>query len=186
MGRTREEEDARGRLGLAVRILEEGMSPALIPGGESDIGFALRGARSGKDVAGVEGGIGKKEGTVRASGGVAFGKSDEVARVLLTAMRTDPAIRSAAVIRFSPAILGVLRDLLLEICEFDRSREPPGVSTMDWGVASCCRDGVPDVIFDRGAPGKEARIRLLGEDPVAVAQTIVAVSRRLPEESEIG
>jgi hydroxymethylpyrimidine/phosphomethylpyrimidine kinase len=181
MGRAEEEEEVRGRLGLAVKILEEGMSPALVPDGGSDIGYALRGARTGKDVAGVDGGIGKVKGAVRGPGGVTFGKRGEVARVVLTAMRTDPGIRSAAVIRFSPAILGILEDLLLEICEFDRSREPPGVSTMDWGVAFCCRDGVPDVIFDRGAPGKEARIRLLGEDPVTVAQTLVAASRRLPQ-----
>jgi predicted fused transcriptional regulator/phosphomethylpyrimidine kinase len=83
------------------------------------------------------------------------------------------------VIHCSPAILTILEDLLLEICEFDRAREPPGVSTMDWGVASCCREGVPDVIFDRGAPGKAPLIRILGEEPVSVARTIVAVSHRL-------
>ena len=186
MGRAEEEEEVRGRLELAVRILEQGMSPSLVPEGGSEIGYALRGARTGKDVAGVDGGIGQGKRAVRASGGVAFGKSEEATRVVLTAMRTDPAIRSAALIRFSPALLEVLKDLLLEICEFDRSREPPGVSTMDWGVAFCCRDGVPDAIFDRGAPGKEARIRLLGEDPVTVAQTIVAVSRRFPEGSGRG
>jgi hydroxymethylpyrimidine/phosphomethylpyrimidine kinase len=95
-------------------------------------------------------------------------------------MRTDPAIRSAAEIRFTPAVPAILEDLLLETCELDRSREAPGVSTMDWGVASCCRDGIPDAIFDRGAPGKEGLVRILAEDPVAVAQVIVAVSNRLP------
>jgi hydroxymethylpyrimidine/phosphomethylpyrimidine kinase len=105
-----------------------------------------------------------------------------VARVVLTALRTDPAIRSAAEIRFTPDVLVILEDLLLETCEFDRSREPPGVSTMDWGVASCCRDGVPDAIFDRGAPGKEGLVRILAEDPVTVAHTIVALSNRLPRE----
>ena len=179
MGRREEEGEARGRLELAVKILAEGMSPALVPGSGSNIGYALRGARTGEDVAGVEGGIVKKGRTVHPSGGVAFGAGGGIARIVLTAMRTDPEIRSAAEIRFAPSILAVLEDLLLEICEFDRSREPPGVSTMDWGVASCCRDGVPDAIFDRGAPGKEPLIRLLGEEPVTVAQTIVAASHRL-------
>jgi hydroxymethylpyrimidine/phosphomethylpyrimidine kinase len=126
----------------------------------------------------------RRGGQVHPSAGVAFGEGKAVARVVLTAMRTDPEIRSAAVIRFTPTILAIVGDLLLEVCEFDRSREPPGVSTMDWGVASCCRDGVPDVVFDRGAPGKEALVRVLGEDPVKVARIVVTVGHRLPESLE--
>jgi predicted fused transcriptional regulator/phosphomethylpyrimidine kinase len=183
MGRREEEEEVRGMLELAVGILTGGMSPALLPVTGSNIGYALRGARRPEDVAGIAGGIVKRGGSVRPAGDVAFGADGGVGRVVLTAMRTDPEIRSGAVIRFTPAVLGLLEDLLLETCEFDRSREPPGVSTMDWGVASCCRDGVPDAIFDRGAPGKEGLIRILGEGPVRVAQTIIAVSRRLPEGS---
>ncbi|MGA2934993.1 MAG: thiamine-phosphate synthase family protein [Methanomicrobiales archaeon] len=174
-----EEGEVRGRLELAVKILAEGMSPSLVPVTGADIGYALRGARTRNDVAGIEGGIVKMGGGVHPSGGVTFGAGEVVARVVLTALRTDPAIRSAAVIRYSPATIAVLEALLLEICEFDRAREPPGVSTMDWGVASCCREGVPDVIFDRGAAGREPLIRILGEEPVSVAQTIVAVSHRL-------
>jgi predicted fused transcriptional regulator/phosphomethylpyrimidine kinase len=83
------------------------------------------------------------------------------------------------VIGYSAAAIAILEDLLLEICEFDRAREPPGVSTMEWGVAFCCREGVPDVIFDRGSQGREPLIRILAEEPVSVAQTIVAVSHRV-------
>jgi len=179
VGRAEEEREVVELLLQAVRILEDGMSAALLPGGGSPLGYAFRGARRPEDVAGVAGGLVREDGRVRPSGGISFGAGEGAARVVLTAMRTDPEIRSAAGIRFSPGILGVLEDLLLEICEFDRSREPPGISTMDWGVAFCCRDGVPDAIFDRGAPGKEGLIRILGEDPVKVARTIVAVSRRL-------
>jgi len=179
MARRDEEEEVRGRLGLAVKILEEEMSPALIPAGGANIGYALRGARAGTDVAGVQGGIVNSGERVRPQGGVTFGAAGDVARVVLTVMRTDPGIRSAAGIRFSPALLTILEDLLLEICGFDRAGEPPGVSTMDWGIASCCREGVPDVIFDRGAPGKEPLVRILGEEPVSVAQTIVAAGHRL-------
>jgi hydroxymethylpyrimidine/phosphomethylpyrimidine kinase len=183
VGRREEEAVVRDRLGRAVQILARGMSPALLTGTGSDIVYALPGARRPGDICGIEGGIVKGGSTVRASGRMAFGTGGGVAGVVLTAMRTDPEIRSAAVIRFSPAILAALEDLLLEVCGFDRSREPPGVSTMDWGVASCCRNGVPDVIFDRGAPGKEGLVRILGEDPVTVARTIASVSSRLPQGS---
>jgi len=179
MVRRDEEGEVRGRLELAVKILEEEMSPVLVPGSGSNIGYALRGARTPEDIAGVKGGIMKTALGVQMAGGVTFGGSESVARVVLTAMRTDPEIRSAAVIGYSAAAIAILEDLLLEICEFDRAREAPGVSTMDWGVASCCREGVPDVIFDRGAQGREPLIRILGEEPVSIAQTIVAVSHRV-------
>jgi thiamine-phosphate diphosphorylase len=180
MGRAEEEAEVKGRLGLAVKVLADGMSPVLLPAAGANIGYALRGARGPGDVAAIQGGIAREGAGVRLSGSIAFGADAGVARVVITAMRTDPEIRSAAVIRFSPAILAALGDLLLETCSFDRAREPPGVSTMEWGVAFCCRDGVPDAIYDRGAPGKEGLIRILGEDPVQVARTIVAVSSRLP------
>jgi len=179
LARKEEEEEVRGKLGLAVKILAEEMSPSLIPAAGSNICYALSGARAPDHIAAVQGGFVKADGRVRPAGGVAFGVAGDVARVVLTAMRSDPGIRSAAVIGYSAEVLAILEDLLLETCEFDRSREPPGVSTMDWGVASCCRDGVPDVIFDRGAAGREPLIRLLGEEPVPVAQTIVAISHRI-------
>jgi hydroxymethylpyrimidine/phosphomethylpyrimidine kinase len=179
MARREEEEEVRGKLELAVKILAEEMLPSLVPGGGANIGYALRGARTREDVAGVQGGIVNTGSKVQPAGGVTFGAAESVARVVLTAMRTDPQIRSAAVIGYSMTAIAILEDLLLEICEFDRTRDPPGLSTMDWGVAFCCREGVPDVIFDRGAAGKEPLIRILGEEPVSVAQTIVAVSHRI-------
>ncbi|HVN66324.1 MAG TPA: thiamine-phosphate synthase family protein [Methanomicrobiales archaeon] len=177
MGRM--EEEVKDRLGAAVRLLAGEMSPALIPSAGAEIGYALVGARGPGDVATIRERIVKKGGGVHIPGDIAFGAGVEVARIVITAMRTDPGIRSAAVIRFSPAILAVIEDLLLETCSFDRTKEPPGVSTMDWGVAFCCRDGVPDAVYDRGAPGKEGLVRLFGEEPVHVARTIISISGRL-------
>jgi hydroxymethylpyrimidine/phosphomethylpyrimidine kinase len=179
MGRKEEEVEVRGRLEAAVKVLAEGMSPALLPSAGAEMGYALAGARGPGDVATLRGGIVRRKAGVHPSGGIAFGAGEGVARVVITAMRADPDIRSAAIIRFSPAILGAIGDLLLETCGFERSREPPGVSTMDWGVAFCCRDGVPDAIYDRGAPGKEGLVRILADEPVHIARTVVAVSSRL-------
>jgi thiamine-phosphate diphosphorylase len=176
MGRREEEADVKERLELAVEILVEGITPALLPAAGANIGYALPGARIPGDVAAIRGGIVADGGMLRSPDATAFGGDEGVARVILTAMRADPEIRSAAVIRFSPEALGVVGDLLLEACGFDRAKEPPGVSTMDWGVASCCRDGVPDAIFDHGAPGREGLIRILGEEPVAVAKKVLQIS----------
>ncbi|HNL86097.1 MAG TPA: thiamine-phosphate synthase family protein, partial [Methanoregulaceae archaeon] len=95
-----------------------------------------------------------------------------------TAMKFDPGVRSAANIRFTPEIIGIIEDLLLETCSFDREREPPGTRTMDWGVAFCCRSGVPDVIFDRGAVGKEPMVRILAEHPAEIVAIIRRISTR--------
>jgi predicted fused transcriptional regulator/phosphomethylpyrimidine kinase len=176
-------EDAReavlALLQAAVGQLEQTMHAGLIPEVGTNIAYALPDARERDDVAAVEGRIVRLGDRPFPVGPVAFGASDHIATVVLTAMRFDPSIRSAANIRFSPELIAVLEDLFLEICSFDRTREPPGVRTMDWGVASCCRNGVPDIIFDRGAVGKEPMVRILAEKPVDVAAIIGRISTRI-------
>ncbi len=167
------------RMDQAVTLLAERMDARLIPEVGMNIVYALPDARSKDDVAGVLGRIVRLGDRVHPVGEIAFGASDHVARIVLTAMRFNPQVRSAANIRFSEAILPELENLLFEVCSFDRAKEPPGVQTMDWGVASCCREGVPDVIYDRGAVGKEPMIRIFAEDPVMVAQNILKLSNRI-------
>lgn len=174
-----EREKVVKRLEEAVGLLAERMDARLIPEVGMNVVYALPDARSREDVAGVMGRIVRLGDRVHPVGEIAFGASDHMARVVLTAMRFDPRIRSAANIRFSDEIVSKLTDLLFEVRSFDRGKEPPGVQTMDWGVASCCREGVPDVIYDRGAVGKEPMIRLLGEDPVTVAQNVLKLSNRI-------
>jgi hydroxymethylpyrimidine/phosphomethylpyrimidine kinase len=94
-------------------------------------------------------------------------------------MKFDPTMRSAATLRFSKNTLMVIESLLLDCASFDRAQEPPGISTMDWGVASCCKDGVPDVCYDCGGTGKEAIVRILGENPIGVTNNIIMISNRI-------
>ncbi|NYT06040.1 MAG: phosphomethylpyrimidine kinase [Methanomicrobiales archaeon] len=176
-----EREEIESRLSYAVSLIQEGMHPACIPEVGMNIVYALPDAREPGDVAGVMGRIVRLGSAVHPVGGIAFGASDHIARIVLTAMRFDPAVRSAANIRFSERAVELLRDMMLEVRSFDRTAEPPGVKTMDWGVAQCCRDGVPDVIFDRGAIGKEPMIRLLGDDPVTLAHNILMLSGRIKD-----
>lgn len=167
------------RLGEAVSLLITGIHPCLIPEVGSNIVYAVKGARDPGDVAAVAGRIVNLQGKPHPVGAVAFGASNHVARVVLTAMKCDPAIRSAANVRYHPAVIRIIEDLFFDICSFDRAKEPPGIATMDWGVAFCCKGGVPDIIYDRGAVGKEAMIRFLGENPSDVANNIIKVSTRI-------
>jgi hydroxymethylpyrimidine/phosphomethylpyrimidine kinase len=162
----------------AVKELVSSMDPGLIPEVGSNIAYALPGARDKDEVAAVQGRIVRLSGKVHPVGPEDFGASDHVARIVLTAMKFDPAIRCAANIRYSPEIIRIIEDLLLETCSFDRAGEPPGTRTMDWGVAFCCRSGVPDVIFDRGAVGKEPMVRILAQDPAEVVAIISRISNR--------
>jgi predicted fused transcriptional regulator/phosphomethylpyrimidine kinase len=177
-----ERQMVRDRLTEAVSELVKYMDPRLIPEVGTNIVYALPKAREISDVAGVEGRMVRKKGFVHPVGGIEFGASDHMARAALTAMKYEPSIRSVANIRFSEETLNIMDEMMLEICEFNRSTEPPGFQTMDWGVASCCKAGVPDAIFDRGALGKEAMIRIFGEDPVAVAKIIARISVRCRNE----
>jgi thiamine-phosphate diphosphorylase len=163
----------------AVGELSRSMDAALIPEVGSNIAYALPDARDKDDVAAVEGRIVRLSGKPHPVGPVGFGASDHVARIVLTAMKFDPRIRSAANIRYTPEIIRIIEDLLLETCSFDRGNEPPGICTMDWGVAFCCRSGVPDVIFDRGAVGIEPMVRILAQDPDEVVAIIGRISNRL-------
>jgi predicted fused transcriptional regulator/phosphomethylpyrimidine kinase len=179
MGSDKEQEIVLKTLNHAVSLLVEHMDPSLIPEVGSNIVYAIPGADDPADVAGVFGRIVSLRGHVHPVGEIGFGASDHVARIALTAMRFDPSVRSAANIRFSETAVELLRSLLFDVCEFDRTKEPAGVKTMDWGVAFCCKEGVPDAIVDRGAVGKEPMIRILGEDPERVARNIIKLSGRI-------
>lgn len=172
-------EEVINELTIALEKLRRGMDARLIPEVGSNLVYALPGARDPGDVAGVEGRIVRLRGSIHPVGEVAFGASDHIARIVLTAMRFDPEVRSAANVRFSDTLAKLLEELSFDLCWFDRTQEPPGISTMDWGVASCCKDHVPDSIIDRGAVGKEPMIRILGPDPMSVTNTIVMLSSRI-------
>ncbi len=168
-----------GRLESAIEQLQNSLDPRLIPSEGLCFVYAIGGARDPGGVTGIPGRIISKGNNVLSRGSVAFGTEDTGSRIILTAMKFDPAVRSAAILRFSPAIIAALKKMFLECCSFDRMREPEGLPTMDWGVASCCRDGVPDVIFDTGTPDKAAVVRLFGENPDAVVNNIIILSNRI-------
>jgi len=168
------------QVGNAGTLLVQSMSPKLVPATGAQIGYAIRGARDANGVAAVSGRISVSGDTVHPAGPCAFGTDREIARVILTVMKFDPRRRCAAFLRFSDRALAILEgDLFLECISYDASRAPPGISTMDWGIASCCRDEVPDVIYAGGTGSGDAPLILLGEEPAAVANNIIICSNRI-------
>ncbi|MCQ2357068.1 MAG: phosphomethylpyrimidine kinase [Methanocorpusculum sp.] len=122
---------------------------------------------------------GMKDIAVVRSTGIGFGTDDLLVRMLLTVVRFDADIRAVGCIRYTEEIAGVVRETLRDVAEYDPAKFPPGISSMDWGIASCCRDGVPLVIIDGGTKGAEPLIRILGSTPEEVANRILIISERL-------
>jgi len=165
----------------AVSILEKCESfPALIPEVGTNIGMALSGATSAEDVAAVRGRIVRVDGAM-AVGNVDFGASRHVAQVILATMKFDENMRSAMNILYSPDILSACKKLGFAIASFDRKDEPKDVSTMEWGTRSAIEKfgAVPDVIYDLGAVGKEAMVRILGRAAIDVAKKATNVANAM-------
>ena len=165
----------------AVELIENNMPAELIPEVGCNIAMAISNASSLPDVAAVSGRIVKLKGVAHAVGCAAFGASSHVARIVLTAMQFNSSMRAAMNIRYSEAALSACEKLGLSIATFSREDEPEGVSTMEWGVSEAIKSAgmVPDVIYDIGAVGKEAMIRLLGKDAKEVAGRAVEIGARM-------
>lgn len=92
-------------------------SSRLIPEVGTNIGYAISNAASIEDVAAVPGRIRRAFGRAIYCLPPAFGASDHIARVILTAMKYDPKVRSAMNVKIvDPATIGAY--------VFDRSLEP--------------------------------------------------------------
>ncbi len=175
--------DVIRRLEEAAGRLSSMPCRALAPEVQINIGYSLPWPDSIMDVAAFPGRIiGLKDG-VKAVSCPEFGASSHVARIILTAMGSDPAFRSAMNIRFDESYIERAAGLGLTVQEFSRDEEPEDVraregSTLSWGVRTAIeRAGrVPDLIFDRGAAGKEPMIRLLGKEPVGVVEMALKIA----------
>jgi len=167
------------RLDLAAAHLEASLNALLIADSGASLVYAVKGARDRDGVAAVPGGVVLFEGKVTAGRPCAFGADEQCARIVLTAMKFDPLMRSAATISFSENVLEVFRAMLMECIPVDQNRKSPAISTMDWSVASCCNDGVPDIIYEGGGNKKNGYMHIFGEDPVVVANNIIICSNRI-------
>lgn len=166
----------------AAKILREnGKFAKLIPQVGSNIVMALPWAKTTQDVVGLSGRIVKVGKNHIVTGFPEWGVSQHVANIVLTAHQSDPSIRSAMNIRYSPEIVSICRKMGLRIGTFDRTKEPQGVKTMVWGTGHAIKKAgrVPDVIYDKGGMGKEAMVRILGENPLKVAIVAVRTAEKL-------
>jgi hydroxymethylpyrimidine kinase/phosphomethylpyrimidine kinase len=172
----------------AVRLVREDISP-LIPEVMSNLGYALPYAEGLEHVAAFPGRILKTSQGTLAPTSPAFGASRHIAALILTASNRYPHLRAGMNIRFVEGIEDIAPLLHMRYSSFDRAQEPPAVKareggTLAWGVASILDnlqpwEQLPDLIGDRGEVGKEAMLRILGEDPMSVAEKALALKNAL-------
>lgn len=166
----------------AISILEDSSDfSKLIPEVGCNIGMAISEAGNYEDVAAVEGGIVSHRGGTVPAGCVDFGASQHVARIILASLHYNPEIRAAINVKYSREALAACGEMKLGISSFDRAEEPENSSTVDWGTAEAIKKygSVPKVIYDKGGPGKQPMIHLLGTGAIEVAKLAVELAEKI-------
>jgi predicted fused transcriptional regulator/phosphomethylpyrimidine kinase len=157
----------------------------LIPEVGSNLACAVKEPRDINDVAAVPGRIRNAMGKPVFLKPV-FGASSHVSSMLMGAMKHDPAKRCAMNIRYSPEIIAACKSMGLKVVFVDRMAEPDDVkndegASVPWVLQKAVEEWgyVPDVIYHKGAVGKEAITMILGESPAKVTGTAIELLKRL-------
>lgn len=181
-----EREAVLAELKKSFELLSRHRTGRLIPEVRSNLGYALSGAAGYDDIAAFPGRISQIGEEIVAYKEPAFGASRHIARVILAATRHKPHLRAAMNIRFNPATLDACKKIGLEMAFFDRRQEPKDLkeregSTLEWGTdrALLRFEGIPDLVYDEGEVGKEPMIRILGTNPLEVAEKVIRIKQNL-------
>ena len=150
------------KLSYAAAMLTGKISPDLVPAGGVQLVYARKGARDDTDIACLLVGCLRKT-MVQTLSKSSSGTQGWLQQSVLTVMKFDPRILCVAIISCTAAAVKTMDERFFEICSFNPGEVPPGIRTMDWGVAQCCRNGVPDAIYRRDNADTPAIIRLFGK-----------------------
>jgi hydroxymethylpyrimidine/phosphomethylpyrimidine kinase len=163
----------------AISEVQEMLSIFCVPEVGTNMGFALPNASSLDDICALEGRLVRVGESLGHLGGLKFGASKHIARIILTAMKFDSETRSAMNIKYHKVIIDACSSLGFEIGTFNRKEEPETTTTMEWGTETAIKKmgKVPDIIYDEGGWGKEAMIRIMGKDP----QDVVGKLKKIVE-----
>lgn len=144
----------------------------LIPEVRMNISGSLPNATIKEDIAGIEGRITIINGYPQASGEIKFGVSNHTARLILSAKEFDKSINYVINLKYNPKWIDLIQQNTdLELQEINREDQPEKIkkqefSTMQWLIKkSMANKGkIPDIIWDKGAMGKEPIIRLFSKN----------------------
>jgi hydroxymethylpyrimidine kinase/phosphomethylpyrimidine kinase len=144
----------------------------LIPEVRTNISGSLPNAIKKEDIAGIDGRVTIINGYPKASGEIKFGASDHTARLLLSAKKYDNSINFVINLRYKEKYIKELENNTdLIAYEFFRETQPDNIrlkehTTMQWLIKESIEKigKIPDIIWDKGAIGKEPIIRVFAKN----------------------
>ena len=167
----------------ALAMLKDGAIGHLIPEVQSNLGYALPLASVPDDVVAFPGRIVRLNKGITAVADPLPGASRHIAHIILTVMKYRGEARSAMNIRYAPEIISTCRARRFSVGSFDRAHEPSSVKATEGTSLSWCIDRfisttgtVPDIIYDLGDTGKEPMVRVIGKNPVDVAEKVLKIA----------
>ena len=166
----------------ALKKLTEGNIGHLIPEVQSNLGYALPHATNLQEVLAFPGRIIKFNRSIATVADPAPGASCHIAQIILTMMKHRSDLRSAMNIRYSPEIIRRCRTFKFKIGTFDRKDEPKRIKkkegeSLSWGIENVLskKRVIPEIIYDLGDIGKEPIVRVLGRNPLEVANIVLKI-----------
>jgi len=152
----------------------------LIPEVRSNIAGALKNAKTKEEIAGIDGRITIVNGLPKACGDIKFGVAEHTARLVLTAKKYNDSINFVINLKYSPDLIEHIHTKTdLQLQELRREDQPEDLrkkefSTMQWLIKECVsKTGkLPDIIWDKGAIGKEPMIRLFAKSSTEMIEKL--------------
>ena len=190
MTKKAEREQILGNVLEAVTILQTCREFSyLMPEVRVNIVYALPGAKSGRDVAAVDGRITVVNGYPYASGLPKWGASDHMARLVIEVRKYSKEINAGINFKCDAKIIEVVkkyaREKGLAFGWIDRTKEPEKVSAIDgesmpWKVKSMVKQSgkVPSVFYEGDGWGKEPLFMLVGESAVSITEMVIEIAER--------
>ena len=149
----------------------------LIPECQTNFVFSKNKPKTIKNVLGISGRLVKSGNNVIQAGELVFGGSQHVATAVIQVSKKFSKIRSAINIKYEPKIITNAKKHRMSVLSYDRKNESKKSkskenSSISWGISSCLKSDIPDIIYHKGDFGKEPMIIVFGETPAEVVRKI--------------
>ena len=149
----------------------------LIPECQTNFVFSKNKPKTIKNVLGISGRLVKSGNNVIQAGELVFGGSQHVATAVIQVSKKFSKIRSAINIKYEPKIITNAKKHKMSVLSYDRKNESKKSkskenSSISWGISSCLKSNIPDIIYHKGDFGKEPMIIVFGETPAEVVRKI--------------
>ena len=149
----------------------------LIPECQTNFVFSKNKPKTIKNVLGISGRLVKSGNNVIQAGELVFGGSQHVATAVIQVSKKFSKIRSAINIKYEPKIITNAKKHRMSVLSYDRKNESKKSkskenSSISWGITSCLKSDIPDIIYHKGDFGKEPMIIVFGETPAEVVRKI--------------